>query len=93
VEAVSQIQQIRDLLEGVWPAALDTARQPFRSKTWAAALTVILGRDSGDLDRTRRLGPARFEHAVRREITKRGGQKPSRRYSATSSPHWPTRLE
>ncbi len=78
-EAVSQIQQIRDLLECVWPAALETARQPFRSRTWAAAMTVILDRDGGDLDRTRRLGPARFEHAVRREITRQGGQKPSLR--------------
>jgi len=78
VEAVSQIQQIRDLLESVWPAALDTARQPFRSRTWAAAMTVILDRDGADA-RTRRLGSARFEHAVRREITKRGGQRPSLR--------------
>ena len=39
VEAGSQIQQIRALLECVWPAALETARQPFRSSTWAAALT------------------------------------------------------
>jgi transposase len=76
VEAVSQIQQMRDLLECVWPAALDTARQPFRSRTWAAAMWVVLDRDGGDLARTRRLGPARFEQAVRREITKRGGQKP-----------------
>ena len=30
-EAGSQIQQMRDLLECAWPAALDTARQPFRS--------------------------------------------------------------
>jgi transposase len=76
VEAVSQIQQIRDLLECVWPAALDTARQPFRSKTWVAAMTVILDRDGGDFDRTQRLGVARFEQAVRAEITRRGGQKP-----------------
>jgi transposase len=58
-EAVSQIEQIRDLLECVWPAALDTARQPFRSNTWAAAMTVILDRDGGDRNRTRRLGLAR----------------------------------
>jgi transposase len=76
VEAVSQIQQMRDLLECVWPAALDTARQPFRSRTWAAAMTVFLDRDGGDFDRTRRLGAARFEQAVRREITRRGGRKP-----------------
>ena len=40
-DASSQVQQIRDLLECVWPTALDTARQPFRSQTWTAALTVI----------------------------------------------------
>ncbi|MGH3935288.1 MAG: IS110 family transposase [Pseudonocardiaceae bacterium] len=79
INMVSQVQQIRALLECVWPAALDTARQPFRSKTWAAAMAVICDRDGGDLDRTRRLGLARFERAVRREITRRGGQKPSLR--------------
>src|SRR5215208_5779162 len=47
-EVTSQVQQIRDLLECVWPAALDTARQPFRSQTWTAALEVILDRDRGE---------------------------------------------
>jgi hypothetical protein len=42
-------------------------------------MTVIVDRDGGNLDRTRRLGPARFEQAVRREIAKRGGQKLSLR--------------
>jgi transposase len=103
IDAGSQIQQIRDLLECVWPAALDTARQPFRSKTWVAAVTVILDRDGGDFDRTRRLGATRFEHAVRREITRRGGQKPSLRilrnlYQALGDPagglaHRPGALE
>ena len=102
-EAVSQVQQIRDLLECVWPAALDTAKQPLRSKTWAAAMWVVLDRDGGDFDRTRRLGPSRFETAVRREITKRGGQKPCLRivdklYSALADPagviaHRPGALE
>jgi transposase len=73
---VAQIQQVRDLLECVWPAVLTTAAQPFRSHTWAAGMTVVLDRDAGDLDRTRRLGIARFEQQVRREITRRGGQKP-----------------
>jgi transposase len=79
VDMVSQVQQMRALLECVWPASLDTAKHPFRSRTWTAAMLVICERDGGDLDRTRRLGPARFEQAVRREITKRGGQKPSLR--------------
>ena len=75
-EMVSQVQQMRALLECVWPASLDTAKHPFRSVTWAAAMSVICERDGGDLCRTRRLGAARFEAAVRREITRRGGQKP-----------------
>jgi transposase len=75
-EAGSQVQQMRDLLECAWPAALDTARQPFRSATWVAAMWVICGRDGGNFARTRRLGAARFGQAVRREITRRGGQKP-----------------
>jgi transposase len=75
-EAGSQVQQMRDLLECAWPAALDTARQPFKSASWMAALLVIAGRDGGDFARTRRLGAARFETAVRREITRRGGKKP-----------------
>ncbi|MFE3228990.1 transposase [Nocardia sp. NPDC059228] len=76
VEMVSQVQQIRALLECVWPAALGTARQPFRSRSWVAALRVVCGRDRGDLSRTRRLGRDRFEHAVRREIIRAGGQRP-----------------
>jgi transposase len=90
-ETSGQVQQMRDLLECVWPAALDTARQPFRSRTWVAALTVIVARDGGELGRTRRRGPARFEQAVRREITRRGGQKPRLRivrgmFSALADP-------
>jgi transposase len=75
-EVGGQVQQMRDLLECVWPAVLDTARQPFRSRTWIAALAVVLDRDGGELARTRRLGPARFEQAVRRRILAAGGQKP-----------------
>ena len=75
-DAGSQVQQMRALLECVWPAVLDTAKQPFRSATWAAALAVVVDLDCGDLTRTRRLGLARFEHAVRREISRQGKQKP-----------------
>jgi transposase len=39
-------------------------------------MTVVMDRDGGDLDRTRRLGVARFEHAVRKEVTKRGKVRP-----------------
>ena len=79
VEATREVQQIRALLECVWPAALDTAQQPFKSITWTAALSVVCERDSGDLARTRRLGLERFETAVRREIIRSKRQKPCRR--------------
>src|ERR1035437_7973787 len=75
-EMVSEVQQMRALLECVWPAALEAAQQPFKSQTWAAALTVIIDRDGGDLDRSLRLGMARFERAVRRQVIKQGRQKP-----------------
>ena len=61
-------QQVRDLLECVWPAALATAKQPFKSITSVAALSVLMLRDGGDLTRTRRLGRARFERQVRAEV-------------------------
>jgi transposase len=76
VEAGGQVQQLRALLECVWPAALATARQPFRSCTWMATMSVLLERDAGDLARTRRLGLARLESAVRREVVRQGRQKP-----------------
>jgi hypothetical protein len=76
VDAGSQVQQMRALLECVWPASLEIAKQPFRSTTWTAAMSVICERDGGDLARTRRLGLERFEAAVRREIIRRGKQKP-----------------
>jgi transposase len=70
------VQQIRDLLECVWPAALETAKQPFKSVTWVAALSVLMGRDRGDFARTRRLGKDRFERLVRAEVVRRGRIKP-----------------
>ncbi|MBU3067225.1 IS110 family transposase [Nocardia sp. NEAU-G5] len=76
VDMTAQIQQIRALLECVWPAALETARQPFRSRTWIAALQVICGRDGADFGRTRRLGLARLERLTTAEVTRAGGQRP-----------------
>ena len=72
----ASVHRLRDLLECVWPAALATASYPFRSTTWVAALAVITGRDGGDLDRTRRLGGARFERMVRAEMVRRGKKRP-----------------
>ena len=55
-EHVRCVQQVRDLLECVWPAALEAAKHPFKSTTWVASMAVVMGRDGGDLERTRRLG-------------------------------------
>jgi hypothetical protein len=75
-EHVRCVQQVRDLLECVWPAALEAANWPFRSATWVAAMTVVVDRDGGNLERTRRLGLARFERAVRKEVVRRGKIRP-----------------
>jgi transposase len=74
-------QQVRDLLECAWPAALTAAAKPLDSKSWLAAITVVLDRigDSGDLAVIRRWGWTRFAAAVRRELPAHGT---SRWYSA-----------
>ena len=75
-DATAEVNQVRDLLECAWPAVLAAAGVPFRSATWRAALAVTLDRCAGDLARVRRLGPARFESAVRRELPRWGAQRP-----------------
>jgi hypothetical protein len=77
---------MRALLECAWSAAVETTQQPFRSKTWTAAIHIVCDRDGSDLARTRRPGLARFEQAVRREIVKRGGTNPAGGSSVNSSP-------
>ncbi|MGI4896571.1 MAG: transposase [Janthinobacterium lividum] len=89
-DMIAAVQQVRDLLECVWPVALYAADHPFKSTTWMAGMTVILERDGADLTRTHRLGLDRFEKRVRREIEAQGGQKPCLRiirklYAATTS--------
>jgi transposase len=79
-EQTAQMQQMRDLLECAWPAVLDAARQPFKSTTWHAALTVALARAAdGDLSRVSRLGQQRFDVAVRRQVARWGAVHPWRK--------------
>ena len=52
---------------------------------------VIMTRDGGDFTRTSRLGPARFEHVVRKELVRRGKIRPCLRilrnlYAALADP-------
>ena len=69
-DAGSARQQVRDLLECAWPAALSAAARPLESANWLAAVTVVLDRvaASGDLAVIRRWGWTRFAAAVRREL-------------------------
>lgn len=78
-ELTAQVQQIRDLLECVWPSALDAANYPFRSRTWMATMSIILERDGGDFTRTKRLGLARLEKLVVKEVIRWGAEKPTLR--------------
>jgi len=82
---------MRDLLEGEWAAALETAHQPLKSSTWVEVVSVIIGRDGGDFARTQRLGLARLERLVCIEVERRGKSKPCPRilrklYAALSDP-------
>jgi transposase len=73
-------QQVRDLLECAWPAALTGAAEPLDSKSWLAAMTVALDRigSTGDLTAIRRMGWARFAAAVRRDLRAQGTRWMSR---------------
>lgn len=74
IDAGAARQQIRDLLECAWPAALGAAAEPLDSASWRAALTVVLDRvtDTGELAVIRRWGWTRFAAAVRRELPRHG---------------------
>lgn len=76
VERVTQLgaarQQLRDLLECAWPAALGAAAKPLDSLTWRAAMAAV----DCDPERIRRLGVARFTKAVRRELPRWGTTRP-----------------
>lgn len=80
--STAQVQQLRDLLECVWPAGLDASPAPFRAKSWCAAMAVALNRCHGDLTSVHRLGLARFTAAVRRELPRWGATRPCLRIVA-----------
>lgn len=73
-DTIAARQQVTDLLECAWPAALQAAGKPMKSKSWLAAMTVLLNRvgTSGDLSVIRRWGWNRFAAAVRRELPRHG---------------------
>lgn len=70
VEAGSARQQLRDLLECVWPAVLRTASDPLDALTWRAAMAV-----SCDPDRIVAMGWDEFADAVTVELARWGGKR------------------
>ena len=79
-ESTAAALQLRDLLECVWPAALEAAAKPLESASWCAALAVVLRKaQGGDLAPARRMGLARFTAAVRRELPGWGATRICRR--------------
>ncbi len=75
--AAAARQQVRDLLECCWPAVLTSAKEPLDSKSWLAAMTVLLGRvgNSGDLSVIGSWGWERFSAAVCRELPRQGATR------------------
>ena len=74
-EATACVQQLRDLLECAWPGVLEAAASTVASTNWCAALAVVLDRCDGQPERLSRLGLARFEAAVCRELPRWGGSR------------------
>src|SRR6266508_769220 len=68
-------QQLRDLLECAWPAALQAAGEPLDSLTWRAAVQVVLARTAGDPATLSRLGEGRYTRAVTRELARWGAKR------------------
>jgi transposase len=74
VEATAARQQLRDLLECVWPAALKTAAKPLDSMTWQAAMAV-----SCDPEAIVAMGYDTFVAAVGADLVRWGGVRRNHR--------------
>ncbi len=74
VESTAARQQLRDLLECVWPAALRTAIRPLGSITWRAAMAV-----SVDPTEILAMGWEAFAAGVSAELRRWGGQRRNHR--------------
>jgi len=74
-EASACVAQLRDLLECAWPGVLEAAAKPFEAANWCAAVAVVLERCNAHPERLARLGLARFEAAVVRELPRWGGSR------------------
>jgi len=74
VASTAARQQLRDLLECVWPAALGAAAKPLESTTWRAAMAV-----SVDPAEITAMGYDAFAAVVGAELARWGGQRRNHR--------------
>lgn len=74
VEAGAARQQLRDLLECVWPTVLRSAAKPLEATTWRAAMAV-----SCDPAEIAAMGYDAFAAAVGAELIRWGGQRRNHR--------------
>jgi transposase len=74
VEATAARQQLRDLLECVWPAVLRTAAKPLEATTWRAAMAV-----SCDPAEIAAMGYDAFASSVGAELARWGGKRRNHR--------------
>jgi transposase len=74
IESTAARQQLRDLLECVWPAVLKTASKPLESLTWRAAMAL-----SCDPTAIVAMGYDAFADSISDELARWGGQRRNHR--------------
>ena len=75
-------QQLRDLLEVAWPAALGAAADPLGSATWLACLSVVLEGSAGDPGGVHVMGRDGFTAAARARLGAFGARRICQRIAA-----------
>jgi len=68
-------QRVRDFLSVAWPVVTQACAQPFKSKTWLAALQVVASRWGGQPEELADLGAEAFTSLVRSALGGWGGQR------------------
>ena len=68
-------QRVRDFLSVAWPVVTEACAQPFKSKTWLAALQAVASRCGGQPEDLADLGVEAFTGLVRSAVPGWGGQR------------------
>ena len=73
--ATASAHRIRDFLSVAWPTVMETCAQPLLSKTWLAAVQLVMDRCGGQPGRLATLGLEEFTALVRQAVPGWGGQR------------------